>query len=92
MKYRRWTLDADAYYIHFQNGYDSYTDPVTTESIFVATGPTNTKGIEAESDFVLGRGFSVYLNGTGFGEIPDRHQHSQRRPLGSQHAQERRDR
>jgi iron complex outermembrane receptor protein len=64
MKYRRWTLDADAYYIHFQNGYDSYTDPVTTESVFVATGPTNTKGIEAESDFVLGHGFSVYLNGT----------------------------
>jgi iron complex outermembrane receptor protein len=32
MKRRRWTLDADAYYIHFQNGYDSYTDPTTTES------------------------------------------------------------
>jgi iron complex outermembrane receptor protein len=64
MKYRRWTLDADAYYVHFQNAYDSYTDPVTTESVFVATGPTNTKGIEAESDFVVGHGFSVYLNGT----------------------------
>ena len=29
MKYRRWTLDADAYYVHFQNGYDTYTDPTT---------------------------------------------------------------
>ena len=25
IKYRRWTLDADAYYVHFQNGYDSYS-------------------------------------------------------------------
>ena len=40
MKYRRWTLDADAYYIHFQNGYDSYTDPATDESVYVATGPS----------------------------------------------------
>ncbi len=64
MKHRRWTLDADAYYVHFQNGYDTYTDPTTTEPVFVATGPTNTKGIEAESNIVLGRGFSLYLNGS----------------------------
>jgi iron complex outermembrane receptor protein len=64
LKYRRWTLDADAYYVHFQNGYDSYTDPTTNESVFVATGPTNTKGLEAESNIVLGWGFSVYANGT----------------------------
>ena len=64
MKYRRWTLDADAYYVHFQNGYDTYTDPATNEPVFVATGPTNTKGIEAESNFILGRGLSLYLNGT----------------------------
>ena len=25
----RFTLDMDAYYVHFQNGYDSYTDPTT---------------------------------------------------------------
>jgi iron complex outermembrane receptor protein len=64
LKYRRWTLDADAYYVHFQNGYDNYTDPTTTEPVFVATGPTNTKGIEAESNIILGWGFSVYANGT----------------------------
>ncbi|MGA2147034.1 MAG: TonB-dependent receptor, partial [Bryobacteraceae bacterium] len=29
-----------------------------------ATGPTNTKGIEAESNVIIGQGFSVYLNGT----------------------------
>jgi iron complex outermembrane receptor protein len=64
MKHRRWTLDADAYYIHFQNGYDNYTDPTTNEPVFVATGPSNTKGIEAESSFVLGYGLSLYANGS----------------------------
>jgi len=64
MKHRRWTLDADAYYIHFQNGYDTYTDPSTNEPAYVATGPSNTRGIEAESNIILGRGFSVYANGT----------------------------
>jgi iron complex outermembrane receptor protein len=64
MKHRRWTLDADAYYIHFQNGYDIYTDPATNEPVSVATGPSNTKGIEAEGTFVLGYGFSLYANGS----------------------------
>jgi iron complex outermembrane receptor protein len=64
MKYRRWTLDADAYYIHFQNGYDTYTDPTTNEPVYVATGPSNTKGIEAETSFILPYGLSLYANGT----------------------------
>jgi iron complex outermembrane receptor protein len=64
MKHRRWTLDADAYYIHFQNGYDSYTDPTTNEPVFVATGPSNTKGVEAETSFMLGYGLSLYANGS----------------------------
>jgi iron complex outermembrane receptor protein len=64
LKFRRWTLDADAYYVHFQNGYDSYTDPTTLEPVFVATGPSNTRGIEAESNMILGAGFSLYVNGT----------------------------
>ena len=62
LKLNRWTLDIDAYYIHFQNGYDSYTDPATLEPVFVATGPSNTKGIEAESNIALGYGLSVYGN------------------------------
>ena len=62
MKFRRWTLDADAYYIHFQNGYDSYIDPTTNEPVFVATGPRNTQGFEAESNVVIGWGFSAYAN------------------------------
>jgi len=64
LKYRRWTLDADAYYVHFQNSYDSYIDPTSNEPIFVPTGPTNTKGIEAESNIIIGWGFSLYLNGS----------------------------
>jgi iron complex outermembrane receptor protein len=52
----------DAYYVHFQNGYDSFTDPTTGEPVFVATGPSNTKGIEAEYNVVFGYGFSLYGN------------------------------
>ena len=59
---RRWTLDVDAYYVHFQNGYDSYIDPTTLEPVYVATGPSNTKGIEAEGNVVLGYGLSLYGN------------------------------
>lgn len=62
MKFRRWTLDTDYYYIHFQNGYQSYTDPVTLEPAFTATGPSNTLGVEAEANVQIGWGFSAYGN------------------------------
>lgn len=64
LKFDRWTLDFDAYYVHFQNGYDSYLDIVSGESVAVATGPSNTKGLEAESNIVIHRGLSLYLNGS----------------------------
>ena len=64
LKRRRWTLDADAYYIHFGNGFTSYTDPTTDEAVWVPNGPSNTKGLEAEFNAVLGHGFSIYTNGT----------------------------
>ncbi len=64
IKYNRWTLDADMYYVHFQNGFDSYLDPVSSETIFVPTGPSNTRGIEFESNVVLGGGFHLYLDGS----------------------------
>ena len=63
LKHRRWTLDGDVYYIHFQNGFDSFIDPTTDEAVFVPTGPSNTKGVEAEFDVMLGAGFSIYTNG-----------------------------
>ena len=58
----RWTLNADFYYVHFQNGYDMYTDPTTLEPVFVPTGPSNTKGVEAEGNYALGHGLSLYGN------------------------------
>jgi iron complex outermembrane receptor protein len=61
LKLNRFTLDMDLYYVHFQNGYQSYTDP-TGEAVFVATGPTNTKGVEAEGNVALGYGLSLYGN------------------------------
>jgi iron complex outermembrane receptor protein len=62
LKLNRFTLDADAYYVHFQNGYASYTDATTGEPVFYATPPSNTKGIEAESHYAIGWGLSVYGN------------------------------
>jgi len=62
VKYNRWTLDVDAYYVHFQNPYTSYLDPTSGENVFTLTGPSNTKGLEAESNILIGRGLSFYLN------------------------------
>ncbi|HUA63040.1 MAG TPA: TonB-dependent receptor [Verrucomicrobiae bacterium] len=62
LQFNRFTLDLDAYYVHFQNGYDSYTDPTTLEPVFVATGPSNTRGVEGEGNVALGYGLSLYAN------------------------------
>jgi iron complex outermembrane receptor protein len=64
LKHNRWTLDADAYYLHYQNGYATYTDILTGEPVNTLTGPSNTKGLEAESNIVIGHGFNLYLNGS----------------------------
>jgi iron complex outermembrane recepter protein len=64
LKFNRWTLDVDAYYSHFQNPYASLIDATTGESYFYQTGPSNSKGVEAESNILIGHGFSLYLNGT----------------------------
>jgi iron complex outermembrane receptor protein len=63
LKFNRLTLDVDAYYSHFQNPYSSTPD-ASGEPIFYQTGPSNTKGVEAESNILIGHGFSLYLNGT----------------------------
>ncbi|MCU1339347.1 MAG: TonB-dependent receptor [Bryobacterales bacterium] len=65
LKFNRWTLDVNAYHIHFENPYSAINNPDNqTELIYVLTGPSNTKGVEAESNIVLARGVSLYLNGT----------------------------
>jgi iron complex outermembrane recepter protein len=63
LKFNRVTLDVDGYYSHFQNPYSSTPDP-SGEPVFFQTGPSNTKGVEAEGNILLGYGFSLYLNGT----------------------------
>lgn len=63
VKFNRVTLDFDGYYSHFQNPYSSALD-ASGEAVFYQTGPSNTKGVEAESNILIGGGFSLYLNGT----------------------------
>jgi len=53
---------VDAYYVHFQNGYDGFYSVQAAEELYTATGPSNTKGIEAEGNVALGHGFSIYAN------------------------------
>jgi iron complex outermembrane receptor protein len=63
LKFNRVTLDVDGYYSHFQNPYAATPD-ASGEPVFYQTGPSNTKGVEAESNILIGHGFSLYLNGT----------------------------
>jgi iron complex outermembrane receptor protein len=63
LKFNRYTVDVDAYYSHFQNPYSSYLD-AAGESFFYQTGPSNTRGVEAEGSVLIARGLSLYLNGT----------------------------
>jgi len=64
LKHNRWTVDVDAFYIHYQNAYAAYLDTATGEDVWTATGPSNTKGLEGESNIVIGHGFNLYLNGS----------------------------
>jgi iron complex outermembrane receptor protein len=63
-KARRFTLDADAYFIKAQNPYSSAPDPVTGEPVYFLAGNTLSKGFELESNVVVGRGVNVYFNAT----------------------------
>jgi iron complex outermembrane receptor protein len=62
-KFNRFTLDVDGYYTHFQNPYATTPD-INGEPVYYQTGPSNTKGVEAESNIHIGYGFNVYVNGT----------------------------
>lgn len=62
-KSERFTFDIDAYHIKFDNAYSSFTDN-SGNTTFFANGSSVTQGIEAESNIMLGRGFSLYLNAT----------------------------
>lgn len=57
------TVDADAYYIRFDNAYSSTLD-AQGNAVYFSNGESVTKGIEAEGTIILGGGFSTYLNAT----------------------------
>ena len=63
LKFNRVTQDVDGDYSHFQNP-SSCSPDAFGEPVFYRTGPSNTKGVEAESNLLIGHGFSLYLNGT----------------------------
>jgi iron complex outermembrane receptor protein len=62
VKLNRVSLDADYYYIHFQNSY--VATPVANSYTYNTTPPSNTQGFEAEGNIAVTRKLSVFLNGT----------------------------
>ena len=73
LKTNRFTLDADAYFIHAQNAYSSAPD-ATGEPVYYLTADTHTKGFEVEGNMVIGWGFFLYGNGTiGSAKYADTH-------------------
>ncbi|MGD0940248.1 MAG: TonB-dependent receptor [Terracidiphilus sp.] len=68
-KGQKFTLDADAYHIRFQNSYSSVVDTTAGDtdlgdSVYFLQPSSITQGLEFESNFVLARGLGLYLNGT----------------------------
>jgi iron complex outermembrane receptor protein len=65
LKLRRATLNADYFYINFENVYTSSPDPnQTTATQYTQAGNTAAKGFEGEANLYLYKGLSFYINGT----------------------------
>jgi iron complex outermembrane receptor protein len=65
VKLKRVSLNADAYYIHFQNAYSASADPsIPTATQYTAAGDSVSKGFEGEVNVYLTHGLSFYMNGT----------------------------
>jgi iron complex outermembrane receptor protein len=62
LKLSRMTFNADAYYIHFGNGYTAPADP--NGEVYTSSGDSVTKGFEGETNVYLTHGLSLYANGT----------------------------
>lgn len=60
----KFTLDADIYHSKLDNSYTVVTDPITLLPTYPLIGNQIIQGIEAESNIILGGGFSLYLNAT----------------------------
>ena len=64
LKLNRFTLDADAYRVRFQNSYSTLTDPTTGEIVNYLQPSSVTQGLEFETTAVLTHGLNLYLNAT----------------------------
>jgi iron complex outermembrane receptor protein len=65
LKLRNVTLNADVYYIHYQNAYVASPDPNTTSAYDYSTGGDSvSKGFEGELNVYVTHGLSFYVNGT----------------------------
>ena len=69
VKLNRFAFDADVYYIHFMNGYSTYTDTTPTDADYgmtynYATPNSDTTGFEAEGNYAITHGLSFNANGT----------------------------
>jgi iron complex outermembrane receptor protein len=69
LKKQRFTLDADAYAIRFQNSYSSTTDTTNGDTdlgdtLYFLQPSSMTKGVEFETTAVLAHGLNLYLNAT----------------------------
>jgi iron complex outermembrane receptor protein len=61
----KYTLDVDVYNTKLDNAYTVVPDPANPGlNLYPLVGNQVSQGIEAESNIVLGGGFSVYLNAT----------------------------
>ncbi len=68
-KANNFSMDADAFHIHFINQYTSYTYPAGSGpnaglTYYFASPPSDTNGLEGEGNIAFGRGISLFLNGT----------------------------
>ncbi|HLJ23477.1 MAG TPA: TonB-dependent receptor [Candidatus Acidoferrales bacterium] len=65
VKLRKVTLNADTYYIRFQNAYTSIPDSNNATAVdYVTAGDAVTRGFEGEANVYISRGLSFYVNGT----------------------------
>ena len=69
LKGHRFTLDADAYHIRFQNSYSSAIDNIAGDvnlgdTIYYLQPSSVTQGLEFETTGVLRKGLNLYLNAT----------------------------
>ena len=64
MQRDNYTVSLDAYYIDFSNFFASIQIPGSSNTTFVNGGGALYRGLEAEGQYVIGDGWSAYVNGS----------------------------